>query len=204
MWPKLLLLCGIVAPLLFVGTNVLGGVLWSGYNFTNQSISDLSASGAPTRAAVVPPLIAVDLLLMVFGVGVWGVASRNGALRVVAGLLVVYGVVNAAAEFFPNRLGETPRPLSPGVILTATGVISLLVAIGFGAAAYRNWFRFYSIGTLLVFAVLTVLGLLQARARVGVQERVLSFGSLLWVAMLAVVLLSAEPGTGRGAGVADG
>src|ERR1700693_1069848 len=163
MWPKLLLLCGIVAPLLFVGTNVLGGVLWSGYNFTSQSISDLTASGAPTRAAFVPPFIAVDLLLMVFGLGVWGVASQNGALR------VVYGVVNAAAEFFPNRLGETPKPLSPGVILTATGVISLLVAIGFGAAAYRNWFRFYSIGTLLAFAVLTVLGLLQARARVGVQ-----------------------------------
>jgi hypothetical protein len=204
MWPKLLLVCGIVAPLIFAGANVVGGVLWSGYNFTNQSISDLTAIGAPTRAAVVPPFIAADLLLMLFGLGVWGSASQNGALRVVAGLLVVYGVVNSAAEFFPNRLGETPGPLSPGVILTAAGVISLLLAIGFGAAAYRNWFRFYSIGTLLVFAALTVLGLAQAKARVGAQERVLSFGSLLWVVMLAVVLLSAELGIGRGTSVADG
>lgn len=203
MWPKVLLVCGIVAPLLFVGTNLLGGVLWRGYSFTHQSISDLSAIGAPTRAVVVPLFIAVDLLLAGFGLGVWGLAGQNVALRIVAGLLVAYGVVGCAAEFFPYRLGEPPKPFNAGVILTAAGVIFLLLAILSGAAAYRNWFRFYSIGTLLVFAVLTVVGFAQAEARVGLQERVLSFGCLLWVAMLAIVLLSVELETVGGAESAD-
>ena len=52
----LLLMCGIAAALVFVVMNVLAGSLWGvlspghSYNYVSQSISELSAIGAPTRA----------------------------------------------------------------------------------------------------------------------------------------------------------
>jgi formate/nitrite transporter FocA (FNT family) len=63
--------------------------------------------------------------------------------------------------------------------------------------AFHNWFRWYSIGTLLTFGLLTVFGLVAQTARVGLQERTMIYGCLLWVALLAIVLLGAETGTAR-------
>lgn len=203
MLPKLALICGILAPLLFVFTDVVAGTSWKGYSFVWKSISELSAIGAPTRPFAAPLFIAQSLLLVAFGLGVWGQAGQNTPLRVIAGFLVGNGIVSlAATSLFPMRVGVVASALSVGVILGAAGVIFLLVAVGFGAAAFTNWFRFYSIGTLLTFAVLTIFGLVAqnpGHGRVGLQERVMSYGFLLWIGLLTVVLLSAGIGTGRGA-----
>jgi len=84
------------------------------------------------------------------------------------------------------------------VVLGAVSMIFFLLAIGFGAAAHRNWFRFYSIGILVTFLVLTIFGFLVApqiaagTSLVGVQERTMIYGYLLWVVVLDIVLLRAE------------
>lgn len=56
---KVLLVCGILAALAQVGTDLLGGMLWKGYNFASQAISELTAIGAPTRPCLfrLPPSI---------------------------------------------------------------------------------------------------------------------------------------------------
>ena len=45
---KILLSCGILAALLYLGTDWLAGRLLRGYSFAVQSISELSAAGSPT------------------------------------------------------------------------------------------------------------------------------------------------------------
>jgi hypothetical protein len=114
----------------------------------------------------------------------------------VVGNAVLSGLASA---FFPNHLGEAASSNNIGVILGAAGMFLSLLAIGFGAAAYRNWFRFLSIGILLTFLVLTILGLLRPQiaegqpvSLVGLQERTMAYGYLLWVLVLAVVLLRAR------------
>ena len=45
-----LLSCGVLASLLYLGTDILAGPLWEGYNFVHQAVSELSAVDAPTRS----------------------------------------------------------------------------------------------------------------------------------------------------------
>jgi len=79
----------------------------------------------------------------------------------------------------------------------------LMLSIGLGAIAYKGkkrWFCLYSIGTLvtlLVVGVLTGLSAAQIDAQqatpwAGVSERILVHGSMLWIAVLAIVLLREE------------
>jgi hypothetical protein len=200
---KVLLICGILASLIWVGTDILSGMQWEGYSFISQSISELSAIGAPTRPLVFPLSLTYDVLMIVFGLGVWGLAGQKHALRVTAGLLIGNAAISlVVVAFLPMHLGEAMSTSANimNVILGAIGMLFFLLAIVFGAAAYRNWFRFYSIGTLLAYLVLTIFGLLvapqiaagQPTSLVGVQERTMVYIYLLWVIVLALVLLRAR------------
>lgn len=44
---KVLLICGILSSLQYVATDIIGGMLWNGYSFTHQAISELAAMGSP-------------------------------------------------------------------------------------------------------------------------------------------------------------
>jgi hypothetical protein len=90
---KILLICGIVSSLLYVATNVFVPMQWEGYSSASQTVSELSAIGAPTRPLWVPLGVAYTLLVAAFGWGVWASARRNRPLRVVGGLMVAYGVI---------------------------------------------------------------------------------------------------------------
>jgi len=208
---KVLLVCGMLASLLWVGTDIIAGMRWEGYSFIGQSISDLIAIGAPTRSLVVPLDLTYNALMIAFGVGIWRLAGRRRALRIVACMVVGNAIVTLVVSiFFPIRLGEnisTPANTT-NVVLMAIGMVCFLLAIGFGAVAFRRGFRFYSLGTLLAYLVLTVVGILlssrtpveQRVPTVGVQERTMVLGYLLWVVVLAVVLLRAEKRAGAPGG----
>jgi hypothetical protein len=198
---KVLLICGILSSLLYVGTDILGGMLWEGYSFTSQPISALSAIGAPTRPLVVPLYLAYEVLVIAFGLGVWGSAGRNRALRVTGGLLIGIGLIGSAWTPFPMHLGEPVSSLANTMhsIFAGVQVLFILLTMGFGAVAYRKRFRFYSIGTLLTLLVAGVVSFWlvaagQPTTWFGVIERINVYGYLLWVAVLAVVLLRAEKG----------
>jgi len=82
---KILLSCGILAPLVYLGTDWLAGRLLMGYNFASQSMSALSAVGASTRSLAVFLTLVACVLMIAFGVGIWQVAGQAILLRVVAG-----------------------------------------------------------------------------------------------------------------------
>lgn len=196
---KVLLLCGIIAPLLKIGTDVLAGTVWEGYDFTSRSISDLSAIGAPTRLLVVPFDLTADALLVVFAFGVWALADRNRSLRVTAGMIFGNAAFLLIGGFFPFHLDEdlSASANTVNTIVIGVSVLFLLLAIGFGAAAFRNWFRFFSIGIFLIFLVEDVWATRhtpfvlggQRGPLVGVQERTMLFSYLIWLVVLAIVLL---------------
>ncbi len=91
----------------------------------------------------------------------------------------------------------------------ALGMVLFLLAIAFGAAAFHGWFRVFSLGILLAYVVLTVVGLLirrpslpsgEAMPTVGIQERTMMYSYLLWVAVLSLVLLRGGSGAGSSTG----
>src|SRR5690348_10478180 len=89
---KVLLISGIGSSLLYVAMLVFVPMQWKGYSSASQTVSELSAIGAPTRALWVPLGTLYTLLIAAFGRGVWASAHRNRYLRVVGGVLVAYGI----------------------------------------------------------------------------------------------------------------
>lgn len=99
---KLALTCGLVAPLLYIATDILAGTLYHGYSFTAQAVSELFAIGAPTNRLVVPLFTVHSLLLLTFALGIWMSAGGNRALRVMA-WMVVGNAVNSLVLWNSSR-----------------------------------------------------------------------------------------------------
>ena len=201
---KVLLICGIVAPLIYVATDILAGTLYPGYSFTSQAVSELFAIGAPTSSLVVPLFTVSSLLLVPFAFGVWkssAAAGRNRALRIMALMIIGNAVTSLILwNFFPMHMrgAEMTFTDTMHVILAINPFVPLTVVLGI--VAFRNWFRFYSIGTILMMIVLSILGFMyvnefaaqQPTPWVGLYERISQYGTMLWVAVLAIVLLRGE------------
>jgi Protein of unknown function (DUF998) len=203
---KVLLGCGIASSLLYVVMNVVAAVIYPGYDSASQTVSELSAIGAPTRGVWVPAAMLYEVLIIAFGIGVWLSADGRRSLRVVAGLLLAYGIFN----FWWPPMHQREVIAAGGGTLTdqmhlvwaGVAVLFMFVFIAFGAAAFGKAFRLYSIGTILVllfFGVLTfpstdAIATGQPTPWVGILERINIFMYLQWIAVLAVVLIrQAQP-----------
>lgn len=198
---QLLLACGILSSLLYVATDVLGGMRYEGYSFNSQAISELMAIGAPSESFVDPLFIIYGVLALAFGVGVFREeAGRNRALRIAGFLLIGYAAIGFTGptffEMHQRGAGGSPSDL-PHIILTGTLVLLQLLAIGFSAFALGRRFRVYSFATLLILIVFGALSApygarlaaQQPTPGFGILERILIYSSLLWMAVLATTLL---------------
>jgi hypothetical protein len=197
---QVLLISGILSSLLYVAMLVFIPLWWKGYSSVSQTVSELSAIGAPTRPLWVPFGILYTSLVTAFGWGVWASACRNRPLRIVGGLLVAYGIIGLAWP--PMHLRGTVFTLTDTmhIVWATVTVLLMMVTIGFGAAAFGKRFRLYSIATmviLLAFGALTGLDGPRVAANlptpwVGVWERVNIGIFLLWVVVLATFLLRVQ------------
>jgi CubicO group peptidase (beta-lactamase class C family) len=202
---KILLACGVLASLLYVITDLLGGLRYDGYSFTSQAISELGAIGAPTKSFVDPLFIAYNVLVLAFGVGVLGIgAGRRRTLRTTAVLLLAAALTGLVASVFFSRFfsmdqrgaGSMEGDL-PHVVLAGVQLLLQLLAIGFGAFALGRRFRVYSLATLVTVLVLTAmtvpyaarLAVGEATPGLGIIERADVYALMLWLAVLAIALL---------------
>jgi hypothetical membrane protein len=198
---QVLLVCGIVSSLLYVTTDVLGGMRYDGYSFSSQAISELMAVGAPSEAFVDPLFITYGILALAFGVGVMREgAGRSRALRITGALLIGYaavGLMGPTLFEMPQRGAGGLDSSLPHIVLTGALVLFTLLAIGFGAFAFGKRFRIYSFATLLMLILLGTLSVpygarlaaQQPTPGFGIVERMLIYASVLWVAVLATALL---------------
>ena len=196
-----LLVCGILSSLLYVATDMIGGLRYEGYSFTSQAISELMATGAPSEPFVDPLFITYGVLALAFAVGVFReAAGQSRALRIAGALLIAFALVGFTGptlfEMHPRGSGMQGGD-TPHIILTGVLVLLTLLAIVFAAFALGKRFRVYSFATLavlIVFGALTApfgarLAAGQPTPGFGILERVNIYSSLLWMAVLATVLL---------------
>ena len=198
-----LLVCGVLSSLLYAAMTLLVAMQWDGYSSTSQTISELSAIGAPTRSLWVLPAAFYTVLMMAFGWGVWLSAGRSRALRAVGCLILVYGALGLVWPFAPMHLREV---LAAGggtlsdtmhIALGAVTVVLMIAAMVVGATAFGHRFRVYSIASVFVLVVCGALTFWDApriganlpTPWIGVWERVNIGVFLLWVVVLAVALL---------------
>lgn len=195
---KFLLSCGIIAPLIYLGTDWLAGRRLKGYSFKTQSMSELSAAGSPTRSLVVSLTLVASVMMSGFGAGVWNTANQAILARIVGGLLIGHAAAGlVAAVFFPTRFGERPQFVSANVLVMFASVVFFMLAIVFGAVAFRGWFRIFSSIIPVAYILLAVLRFAtassssvgEASSLIGAQERTMAYSFLLWVLALAIHLL---------------
>lgn len=195
---RVLLACGIASSLVYVVANVAGGLVFDGYSFADQAISELAAIDAPSRPLWTALGIAYDVLLLAFAVGVWMSAGPRRRLRVVAGLLAAIAVIGSFWP--PMHLRGTVTTLTDTLHVVFAAVISVLIllAIGIGAGAFGARFRRTSIASLVLLLVSGSLLFLLYAPRIaddlptpglGAIERVNLGLYLAWVVLLAVALL---------------
>jgi hypothetical protein len=205
---KILLGCGIVSSVLYIVTDVLGTLRYPGYSYADQTFSELTAQGAPTR----PLMVALNgipygVLVAAFAGGVWASAGPKRAARITRAMLLGYAAFGVAGGLvFPMRpreaLAAGEGTLRNTMHIPATAVMSLFIvlAMGFGATLLGKRFRYYSYGTIAILLVFGVLASLQAGQMAaneptpwaGIEERINIYATMLWVAALAIGLLRAQ------------
>jgi hypothetical protein len=196
---EVLLICGILSTLLYISMDIIAGMMYSGYDFNSQAISELSAIGAPTRPFWIIMSFIFNPLVIAFGIGVWLSAGQKRFLRITGILLTIWGILGFVWLFFPMHMrGYIGSTTDTGhLVLSGITVLLMTMFIAFGSGAGRKWFRIYSILTILAMLFFgAIVGMQAPRVAaqlptpgMGVIERVSVFSPMLWVLVLAIVLL---------------
>jgi hypothetical protein len=196
---KRLLASGIGAAAVYVVGDVLSGVLYEGYSFKDQWISELTASGSPVRPLMLGVMTVHGLLVAAFAVGIWSSAGQGRSLRWVGPLLIATGAVGFFTHVvFPMSSRGMEPSISDTMHATLSGVwgVVTFAAMILSAVAYKGWFRFYTVATLLVmlgFGVassLAIQGIEQNNTPwAGVFERINAYSLMAWLVVTALTVM---------------
>jgi hypothetical protein len=200
-----LIASGIAAAVWWVAIDVVGSLRYPGYSYVDQTISELSAIGAPTRTFMMTVSGIPYLVLMIaFGVGVWIVAGRTRAGRVVGALLIVEAIFGfAGGVLFPMATREvlaageeTLRNRLHAPYGLGMPILFVLVTI-VGSRLLGKRFRWYSYATIIVTLVTGFMVGMQVEQMqaneptpwLGVIERTTAYVPMLWIVVLSIALL---------------
>ena len=198
---RFLLYCGVTASLLYIATNIFIPFLYEGYDWTTQTVSELSAVDAPTRPLWVVLGTLYTLLIAAFGWGVLKSAGQRRPLRMVGVLLIINGLVGLAWSPMHQRevlaAGGGTFTDTWHIVMSVITVLLMFLAIGLGSAAFGKGFRIYSITTILVFIVFGVLTFSEApnidknlaTPFIGLWERINIAAFMVWLIVFAMILL---------------
>lgn len=197
-----LLAAGVLAVAVYGVGDLVSGLLYNGYSFRDQAISELSAFGSPVRPLMVTVILVHALLVAAFGVGVWRSADRRslrwaGISLVAAGLIgfPTHTVFAMSSRWLPSGFNDIMH-----IVLSAVFSLFVLVALVLSAIAYPGWFRLYAIATLLVVAgfgaasSFAIRGIAQnVTPWAGGFERINAYTYFVWIVVLAVITMRRRP-----------
>jgi len=204
---KYLLICGIIASLLYIATDIFLASQFEGYSYIDQTISELSAIGASTRPLWIAMTFLFNPLLIAFGIGVWRNAVHKRSLRITGALISIWGALGFVWLLFPmnmrGAIGSTTDTMH--LVMAAITVPLMMLFIGFGSGVKGKMFRLYSIITILsmlVFGAWTGTQASRVAAQlptpgIGLIERVCVYSPMLWIFVLATICLRAEKSSAK-------
>ena len=192
---RLLLLCGMLSSMVYLGADIISGASWEGYSYSSQAISELMAAGAASRFVAVPFFIIYDMLVIVFGSSLFALPAQKN-LRLAGGLIIGVGVTGLiTTTCFPMHLRSEDPTFSDTMHIILTGLTTVLVmlAVSTAATAFGKGFKYYSIFTIIIMLVFGALAGLdvpkiaagQPTPWLGITERITIGAYLLWIAVLS-------------------
>jgi Protein of unknown function (DUF998) len=188
---KLLMLCGIFAAVVYVGTVILGGLLRPGYSHISMAISELVADGAPNRAMLSSLFLLYNALLTVFGIGLLlktNSPSRERVSGIIGSLaLVLVGMAGILMELvFPQEPGGTARMFAGKMHFVMAGIASLgtMVAI----LSLGLWFRKFPV--LKGYVTYSLISVLIIFLSGGLSAAALAYHSVLFGLIERITILT--------------
>ncbi|MBM4414677.1 MAG: DUF998 domain-containing protein [Chloroflexi bacterium] len=150
---RALLVCGALSSVVyFVSIDVLAPLLFPDYHeYEGQMVSELFASGAPTRPMLVWAGVLYNALVLAFALGTWEVGRNSRVTRLTAVAIGVYGLASTVGGFLaPMDLRSAGLSAATWVHIGATAVqgIAQLAVLATGAFVHGLRFRVYSFATL--------------------------------------------------------
>jgi hypothetical protein len=199
---KILALCGILAPIVYVSALIVGNILDPLYSQVGKTISELIARGAPNRDLLNGIFIVYNVLLIPFAFGMYYGLKKGWARSVIFVALIISGVLGIAwTLFFPLDVGGKSVTLTGQLHLAVGGLVVPLIfalELSFWRGARKNsrW-KGYDKFSLGIFSVTLIFGLatvafVNSDFR-GLLERITTGSFLLWVEVLAIKLYSLAP-----------
>jgi membrane protease YdiL (CAAX protease family) len=196
MFRKFLLACGVISSALYIAATAFVAAQWEDYSSVTQTVSELSAIGAPTRQLWVVLVTVYTLLAAAFAWGVLESAGENRWLRRVGWILLIYGIFGIFWPPMHLRGAEFTLTDALHIAWSAVTVPLMIIAIASGALALGKRFRLYSIATLVILIACAIPTSFEApnvaknlaTPTIGVWERISMAAFFVWVAVLAVAV----------------
>jgi hypothetical protein len=203
-----LLAGGPAAFLLYVALDAACSLLYDGYSYRDQTISELSATGAETRRLWLAVGIWYGPLTAACAAGMWMSARESRPLRTLALLVAAMACVSLFAwPFAPMHQREV---LAAGggtasdtahLVLGAVNSLLFLSAMCISIIALRGNIRLFTIGALITVTVGGVITFAlspgvadnEATTGLGIAERIAVMGSMFWIGVVAIYLMLADP-----------
>ena len=189
---------GVLAPLLYAATVILGAALTPGYSHVANAISELIASGAAAKPLLDPLFAVYNLLLIAFALGLRPAFRRLGVhlFWLSPWCLALVALAGLAMWPFPqDPIGTVTGGGIVHLILAGVQSLGTILAILFMAESLRRqaWRRFavYCYATtaaILVSGVATAISVANAAPAFGLIERVTIGLFLQWMLVTAVTL----------------
>ncbi len=207
---KILMLCGILAPIVYALMVVLGGILRPGYSHVAQAVSDLIATGAPNKSLLDPLFGVYNLLTLAFGVGLLQlVRSHNRNRGKVVGtlgalFLVAESVFGFVTLFFPEPSGGMSAAItstgSMHIVFAGLSSLTTMLAILLMGFWFRNsqglrgygLYSFISVAVVFLSGGLAAITVANQSPIAGLVERITIGGFLQWLLVIALNLYSTE------------
>ena len=200
MFRKILLYCGIAAPILYVITVIIGAAVRNDYSHIVNAISELISNGAPNKAFLDIIFNCYNTLLLAFAIGAFITAKNIHRLCSVAmGIFIGIQILSFSWGFFPmDPIGAEPtfagtmHNVFGGVVALATILMPLLMGLGLRQSENFHGYAIYSLISSAIIFVSGLTGVIlggQGLLMFGFFERITIGTYELWILLTAFNLL---------------
>jgi hypothetical protein len=198
--PSIWLVGGVVAPLIYVGAVVLGGILTPGYSHVAGPVGALTMTGAPAAVVLIPLFALYNALLIAFAFTVrevlWTKGVRLGLAAPIA--LAVAALMGALMLLYPiDPLGAPSTATGrmhawfAGIAALAAMLAVLSTAGGLSRSGWRTLavYSYASLAAIVVSDIWAAMTAGEMSPLMGLAERLTIAAFLQWLFVLALALV---------------
>ena len=205
---KVLVLCGILAPVVYILTVILGGVIRPGYSHVTQAVSDLIATEAPNKSLLDPLFALYNLLTVAFGIGLFLYVRSDhqnhrkmvGALGAI--ILVAEGLFGFITLFFPEPAGGMTTAISSTgtmhIVFASLSSLTTMLTILLMGFWFKNnqtlhgygLYSFISVAVVFISGGFAAFSVATQSPVAGLVERITIGGFLQWLCIIAWMIYS--------------